>query len=51
MIEASEQLKLAAEEHNDNLDIKLEQGKELCWKYSPNNPDNIKKTSQLFENI
>lgn len=51
MIEAAEQLKLATEEHNDNLDIKLEQGKELCWKYSPNNPDNIKKTSQLFENI
>lgn len=48
LIEASKQIKLAIESHNDNLKTYLEKSEEVVWKYSPENPANKNKIESLM---
>jgi hypothetical protein len=46
-----EQLKLAIENHEDNLEEQLEASDELLYKYSIDNPANIKGYRELIEKL
>ena len=50
-IDAADQCIVASEIHNDNLSLYKDRGNDAVWRFSPHNPLNIKKTSELFENI
>ena len=50
-IDAADQCILASQIHNDNLSSYKDRSKDLIWRFSLDNPYNIKKTSDLFENI
>ena len=50
-VEGANQLEIAISTHEENYDKKLEESKELIWKYSTDNPDNVQGYKDLIEKL